>query len=64
MWHCVSKNLHYVHMVIDEVADPKFTADSTLLFPFMTESKVFDIQAAAREKIYGIQPRPRPFLHT
>ena len=64
MWHCVSKYLHDVHVIIDEVPYSKLTADSTLLFPLLTEPEVFNIQAGARKTIYGIQPRPRPFLHT
>jgi len=58
MWHCVSKYLHDVHVTIDELAYSKFTADSTLLFPLLTEPEVFNIQAGARKTIYGIQPRP------
>jgi len=64
MRHGVSKDLHDVYVIIDEVADLKFATDYRLLSPIETEPHVVGIQTGAGEEVYRIQPRARSSLHT
>jgi len=64
MRHGVSKDLHDVYVIIDEVADLKFAADYRLLLPIEAEPQVVGIQTGAGEEVYRIQPRVRSGLHS